>query len=98
MKHRIDLTKENIKVGQRINRHISNRVGVVTNITDTHFYIEWEDLKQFGSTKWCFEYQTDMDWTIVEEYKSPIMESPCRVCSKMNDNGIKVCWSCGNHP
>ena len=27
-----------------------------------------------------------------------INESLCHFCGKMNDNGIKICWWCGNNP
>lgn len=26
------------------------------------------------------------------------VETPCKVCKRMNDVGAKVCWNCGNHP
>ena len=25
-------------------------------------------------------------------------ESPCQVCQRLNDAGVKTCWCCGNSP
>lgn len=31
-------------------------------------------------------------------YGQGIVEVPCNICSRMNDSGVRVCWSCGNDP
>lgn len=104
----VGITKDNIKVGLLIHRVDSNwkttgASAIIIAINSISFNVRWQDTGSL-SCNWDFLIPSDMRWVCEFEDKPvnktivTIIETPCRICTKMNDIGITICWSCGNQP
>lgn len=104
----IPLTRDRIKVGVKVRRKTDTEIGIVYEeehlpLRGSHhiFGIRWSD----GSKSAHIAANASTYFYIVEEgisydeVRSNVrQEKPCQVCRRKNDLGVKVCWSCGNHP
>lgn len=110
MANKTPLTRDRIKIGLRICNNSSWAVGCIAVVisseyNDIHYGqvvdIEWQHNKTKDILMIDRAVKTG-NWSIAsDQCINPILqriEQPCRICTKMNDTGITICWNCGNHP
>lgn len=91
MNDKVNLTKDNIKVGLRV-KHVTH--GMATIIA-------------YPSRGWDFDVKFDnsispipehcgfnIAWSIIEDNVFLTKEDNCKFCKKPNEHGVTICWNC----